>query len=101
MKSSSEIQRRQIFATYIQRMLQRRRPDIYYTPQQTKHWLAWLARQMQQHQLTEFFVERPHLTWLTTGRAYIYGRILALVVGLVFALFAGLVGGQAFGLVGR
>ena len=55
---SIEARRQQVFATYVQRMLGRRGTDTCYTQQQTKRWLAWLARQLAQQSQTEFYLER-------------------------------------------
>ena len=46
--------RQQVFADYIERMLQRRNAGTRYTQQQTIHWLAWLAQQLTKHNQTEF-----------------------------------------------
>jgi len=90
---SPEIQRRQVFATYIQRMLQRRGTETRYASRQTLHWLTWLARQLIQHSLTPFYLERMQLDWLPDTRSRI-------VYPIVVGLFGGLIGGLINGLVG-
>lgn len=67
--------RQQVLAVYVERMLQQhysdrvlkwRRGEDLYTPQQTKHWLSWLAAQMHRHSQSEFFIEGLQPTWLAT-----------------------------------
>jgi transcriptional regulator with XRE-family HTH domain/DNA polymerase III delta prime subunit len=65
---SLETQRRQVFATYVQRMLERRGATMRYTAQQTIHWLAWLSRKMTQHSQTEFYIEHLQPNWLSGVR---------------------------------
>jgi hypothetical protein len=43
--ASLEIKRKQIFASYVQRMLQRRSIETRYSAKQTTHYLSWLALQ--------------------------------------------------------
>src|SRR6266853_5508588 len=86
--------RQQVFETYTQRMLQRRGTKPLYTQQKTKRWLAWLARQLAQHNQTDFYIEHMQPDWLPEGRLYpLYrGTVTRLVDGLTF----GLVGGLAY-----
>jgi transcriptional regulator with XRE-family HTH domain/DNA polymerase III delta prime subunit len=84
---SLEIHRRQVFATYVQRMFQRRGTEIRYTVQQTIHWLTWLARQMTQHSQTEFYLEYMQPDCLSDRRSLRWYR--GLVVGLVVGLIGG------------
>jgi hypothetical protein len=75
-------------------MLEQRGRKWLYAPQQTQKWLIWLAGQMKQHQLTEFYLERLQATWLSTKRLRI---VYALLSGLVFGLVYGLLdGGEAY-----
>jgi hypothetical protein len=85
----AEEQQRQVFEHYVTRMLEQRARKWHYTSQQTRKWLIWLAEQMKQHQLTEFYLERLQPTWLSTKRPRI---VYALLSGLVFGLVGGLVG---------
>ncbi len=57
----------QVFETYIQRMLQRRGFQTRYTPEQTRHWLAWLADQMRKHSQSEHYLEQMQPDWLPIG----------------------------------
>ncbi len=96
---------KQIFADYVELMLQRRGTTTHYTRQQTMHWLKWLAGQMRQHSQTEFYFERIQLDWLPGGRSrWLSYRILArlgtgLLAGLVGGLVTGLAGGMVVGLI--
>jgi hypothetical protein len=88
-----EEQRRLVFEHYVTQMLEQRSSMWHYASQQTLRWLIWLAEQMKQHQLTEFYLERLQPTWLPTKRPRM---VYALISGFAF----GLVGGTLFGLVG-
>jgi len=96
---SPTMQRQLIFEQYIERVLQRRGPVRRYTPQQTKHWLAWLARQLVQQNQTEFYIERMQPDWLPDKVQHQYrNTIIRLIYGLeclvIGALFAWLRGGR-------
>jgi nucleoside phosphorylase/DNA polymerase III delta prime subunit len=82
---SLETRRRQVFATYTQRMLQRRSVSKYYQLSQTVYWLRWLARQMQVHSQTEFHIERMQMGWLPQKKFYEF--FPSVVVGIVLGLF--------------
>ncbi len=95
---SAEEQQQQIFARYVQRMLERQ--GGHFTAQQTWHWLIWLAQQMKQHHLTELYLESLQPSWLSTERSrVIYALLVGLFGGLSFGLLGGLLGGLLFGLV--
>lgn len=108
--SSPGILRRQVFATYVERMLQRRGSHNRYTPQQTKQWLMWLARQLTQHNQTEFYLERMQMDWLSKRWSLWLYRSLAfgLICGLIGLLLGLLIGWsaifrsgiQVYGLIG-
>src|SRR6266851_6357479 len=97
---SLEARRHQIFATYTQRMLQRRGTNKRYTSQQTNHWLTWLARQLVRHRQTEFYLEQMQLDWLPAQRWQ--GLALCGFVGFFYGLFIfltwelGIVGPRTF-----
>jgi hypothetical protein len=85
---SLEVQRRQIFSAYIERMLQRRGTQTSYTQQQTIHWLAWLAKKMLQYNQTQFYLEDLQPTWLANPRVRItYQSVVGLLAGLLIGLF--------------
>lgn len=118
-----EPRRRQVFETYVRRMMERRGTGARYSPQQTIYWLTWLAQQMQQKHLTEFYLERLQPAWLPTKRSRtlyhvlsglsflglacgLFGTLLGALLkglngGLIGALFIGLVGMLVGGLLGK
>ncbi len=65
---SPEEQQRIIFASYIERMIERRRNRISFPLQRIIPWLIWLARQMQQHSQTVFYLEQIQPDWLSGTR---------------------------------
>jgi eukaryotic-like serine/threonine-protein kinase len=85
---SPEEQQRRIFATYIERMIERRRNRISFPLQRIVPWLSWLARQMQQRHQTVFYLEHLQADWLGERRSRLLYR---LTVGLFVGLFAVLV----------
>lgn len=97
LSGSVTTQRRQIFATYVQRMLQRRGIETRYTPQQTIDWLVWLAQRMRQQSQTVFYIERMQPDWLADGWLRRLFRIVAFV--LLGTLLAGLTIGPSYMLV--
>ncbi|HEX3640449.1 MAG TPA: NACHT domain-containing protein, partial [Ktedonobacteraceae bacterium] len=89
--NSPQLRRQQIFATYVERMLHRRGPKSQYTPQQVKHWLSWLAKQMTQHGQTEFYLERMQPDWLSSmneSPPFSFGTLVRVSIGLSFGLIA-------------
>jgi len=89
-------QQQQIFASYILRMLERQLARGQFNPQHTRHWLTWLAQQMQQHQITDFYLERLQPDWLPTIQTQ---RRFLWLSRLLGGLGVGLVGGLSFGLL--
>jgi transcriptional regulator with XRE-family HTH domain/GTPase SAR1 family protein len=79
----------QIFATYTQRMLRRRKAESRYAPEQTISWLSHLAYQMKHQGQTLFFLEQMQPSWLMKPwqRRFYYG----LITGPICGLFVGLV----------
>jgi DNA polymerase III delta prime subunit len=63
-----EVQRHHVFAVYVDRMFQRRSTITQYTRQQTERWLMWLARAMQDHSQTMFYLEWMQPDWVTEQR---------------------------------
>ncbi|MFL5657090.1 MAG: tetratricopeptide repeat protein, partial [Ktedonobacteraceae bacterium] len=86
---STGTRRQQVFAAYVQRVLQRRGIETHYTTQQTLHWLSWLAWQMAQHSQTEFYIEQMQLDWLPTNLSswLNHDTVVVLLVGLTNWLF--------------
>ena len=71
-------------------MFRRRGVDRRYTPQQTIHWLTWLAWQMVRHSQTVFYIERLQPNWLPREQRGAFGPVLNLIGGLVVGLVNGL-----------
>jgi serine/threonine protein kinase/DNA polymerase III delta prime subunit/MFS family permease len=69
---------------YVERMLARGSDKAGYTAQSTKHWLAWLARQMRQRNQKIFYIERLQPDW-SEGRQT-QQRYPRVMVGLIFGL---------------
>ena len=100
-----EERRDHLFGAYVDQMFRRRGVARHYTPQQTIHWLAWLARQMVLRSQTVFYIERLQPDWLPGDhqrRVFRLASGLALWLALELAcgLVGGLVSGLALGLVG-
>ena len=100
--ATAKEQQHYIFASYIERMLERPISGEQFTRHQTRKWLTWLAQEMQQRQLTEFYLERLQPTWLATKQAQTFYTwfitlLIALSAGLVFGFLFGLVAGALFG----
>src|SRR5208337_4439965 len=96
-----------LFGAYVDQMFRRRGIVRRYTPQQTIHWLKWLAWQMVRHSQTVFYIERLQPDWLPREKRWAFvlvgvlvgGLVVGLVGGLVVGLVGGLVGGLVVGLV--
>jgi AAA+ ATPase superfamily predicted ATPase len=95
-KSTLEVRQRQIFATYVEQMLQRG-VEKRYRPQQTIHWLSWLAQQLVRNGQAEFYIERMQSDWLPNMRLR---RIQQLTSSLIPAISAGILGGLIFEYIG-
>jgi DNA polymerase III delta prime subunit len=61
---SLDARRKHLFETYVERMLKRRGGSKHYTPEQTRHWLSWLAGRMAEHGQTVFYLEQMQPDWL-------------------------------------
>ncbi|HEU5379981.1 MAG TPA: hypothetical protein VFV38_31550 [Ktedonobacteraceae bacterium] len=55
---------REIFEQYVTLMINHKGRALHYTPQQIRHWLAWLAHQMRLHNQTVFVIEDLQSDWL-------------------------------------
>jgi serine/threonine protein kinase len=85
---SAEVRREQIFALYTERVLKRRSGRSPYQPQQTIHWLGYLAQQMKQQSQTVFYIEHMQPGWLTKRwqRRWYYGLTTGPIAGAFVAL---------------
>ncbi len=93
--ASPAARRQQVFATYVEGMLERRGASTCYTPQQTISWLTWLAGQSVRHNQTVFYIERMQPDWLPEGR--LRNLYPHLVTGLIFGLIVLVSFGLLFG----
>jgi serine/threonine protein kinase len=87
----SEQRFQQLFKTYVEQMLRRRQSTLAYAPQQLINWLGNLARQMQQHGQTVFYLEniQPGIKNSLWRRFYLWLAVLlpgALIGGLTGTL---------------
>ena len=91
-----------VFDHYVERTLGQRSAGEQFSPQQTRHWLGWLAQQMKDRHFTEFYLGWLQPSWLLSDRSQIQYRLLyMLICGLANGLVYGLIGGLTYGLVGR
>ncbi|WP_338248793.1 NACHT domain-containing protein [Dictyobacter halimunensis] len=87
-----ENKRRQIFATYVQRMLTRRGTSTSHPPAQTIHWLSYLARQMKRQNQSVFYIEHIQPDWLEEPRTQrIYERLAIQLIGSCVGVLISLV----------
>jgi hypothetical protein len=86
-------------------MLKRRVKNLWYaegqepTNEQTLLWLKWLATKLSSNYVSEFFVERLQLSWLSKQSNSIYYLFISLIFGGIFALVGWSVGGTIVALV--
>jgi len=113
MKGSLEQRRQQIFATYVQRMLERRGISSTYAPQQTVYWLTWIAHMLVQYNQVGYSWDLLQLNWFPIRRVFklvymlsgifLIGLLVALLVswpfGLAFGILAGLRSGLFFSFI--
>ncbi len=81
-------QQRHLFATYVERMFKRRGKSEKYTPEQTKHWLAWLAKRLCENNQTVFQIEMMQLQWVFVRHQI---RLYRLIIFIVLFSFMGLI----------
>ena len=87
-----------LLSAYVRQMLARDIENWYYkakpmpTVAQTRHWLSWLAQQLQQESKDEFLIEGLQPTNLKNrAQQKIYRWIVGLIVGLIYGLILGLI----------
>lgn len=118
-KGSKEDQQRQVFDEYVQCMLSQQNLLSPISAEQMKRDLVWLARQMQQHNQTIFYLELLQPDWLSASLPLQTYEVLAIripgiLIGVLISLLVtkvlfsfhipegiwhGLVGGLVGGLV--
>jgi serine/threonine protein kinase len=85
-----EAQRNHLFDTYIQRMFNHRSGVKPYSDAETRHYLIWLAKQMQIHVLSVFHIEQLQPGWLTTKQQTTYEREMPFMLGALWAIWWGI-----------
>jgi transcriptional regulator with XRE-family HTH domain len=84
--------RRRVLADYVETMLSRPRaatPAPSYPPQETVHWLAWLARSMREHSESVFHLDWIQPSWLPDAAQR---RLVTLAPAILMVLLGALVG---------
>ena len=91
---SIEEQRQQVLAIYAQQTLTRSKKRLGYAPEQSAHWLGWIARQLLRQQQVEFSLEQLQADALPARPGI--QRAWRLINGLLFGLIFGLVNAPLF-----
>ncbi|MGH2478756.1 MAG: NACHT domain-containing protein, partial [Ktedonobacteraceae bacterium] len=85
---------RQVWTDYVARMIEQKGDARHYPLQQTCSWLSWLARNLQKHYQTVFYLERVQLDWLPDNlrqRAFwLTMRLPIILLGIVSSCVIGL-----------
>jgi DNA polymerase III delta prime subunit len=99
----------ELCAAYLNNQLQQRSTisapgRLRYTPEQTRRYLQWLARQLKAEKTTEFRIEHLQPTWLAKKYQLwlyrlTYGLTYGLTLGLTLGIFFGLTSGIIYGLI--
>lgn len=102
--------RQQIFMHYVERMLSHPSAQTKYKPHQTVQWLTLLAKQLINHNQTQFYLERMQPDWLPQRWSQWLYHMLAikpmdLLIGilvsiLIGTLHSGPLGIIAYGVIG-
>src|SRR5437763_1632979 len=81
------MKQKHVFASYVQRMLTHRNTSMRYTPQQTIHWLSYLAGQMKRQSQTVFYLAQMQPNWLSGTRMFrAYDRSAARLPGVLIGI---------------
>jgi hypothetical protein len=78
--------RKHLFDVYVQRMLERRGNEQLYTDQQTRHYLSWLARYLENSGQTIFLIEQMQPASLDENQRRRYFRHFSLASTTIQAL---------------
>ncbi len=85
-----------LFDTYIDRMFSRKYSGKQPIADKSRHWLGWLAVQLEEQNKTEFLIESMQPYWLKTKKKMI---IFWLIFWLIFSLIFGLISWLFFWLI--
>jgi eukaryotic-like serine/threonine-protein kinase len=96
--NSAETRQRQVFTTYVERMLSRRSITRRVSREHLLQWLSFVAARMRQQQQTVLYLEHIQPNWLVSQpQRLLYrlsvGLFAGLSLGLIVGLIAGLLGG--------
>lgn len=101
---SLEEQRKYLLNAFVRRQMMREIDRPWYPksqeprPEQVRHWLVGLAKQMQQEGYTEFSPTQLSPSWLKTpqqqqryqtGKSLVTGLLFGLIVGVIFGFLSG------------
>jgi len=97
--NTDEARRLHLFDRYIARMFSRKVGEHPYNDLETKQWLSWLARKMQQHNQEVFMIEGLQPDWLSKPFwQWIYILVSRLLGSLIFFLPTLMVGAWTVGI---
>ncbi|MBK8784605.1 MAG: hypothetical protein IPO22_23040 [Anaerolineales bacterium] len=87
-----DAQRKYLFDTYIEQMFERvtRTKSESHSPEQTKHWLAWLGQKIIDHNTVPYLFENMQPRWLRIKEQWTYRWVFGLMYGLYSGLILGL-----------
>jgi NACHT domain len=100
--------RQRLFATYIDRMFQRRGTTQQYSREDSQRWLIWLAQRMTVASQTVFLIEGLQPSWLPTrdqricyrlGTGILCGSSLWIIFTMFFGLSIGLSSGISYAVI--
>ncbi len=93
---------RQMWIDYVAHMTEQKGGAGHYSLQQTDLWLSWLARNLQKHYQTVFYLERVELDWLPDSlrpRAFwLTMRLPIILLGMLSSCIIGLFSQTVFDL---
>lgn len=80
--------KRQVWANYIEQMVTYKGNQICYSPQQTRSWLGWLAKQMRTHNQTIFYPKHLQPDCLPANELRIYTWLAVRLPGILIGILA-------------
>ena len=89
-QGSAEVQQQQVFASYVERMVERKGNVERYPLQSTQAWLGWLARQMREHNQSVFYLEYLQPDWLAPGLLRTYAWLAVRLPGILIGVLTSL-----------
>jgi len=83
-----EDRQRQLFDTYIERMLARPSKEKTYSTDKTLVWLKWLAQRLTEENETVFQIERLQPDWTSSGQGFVYSFLSIFpIITIVIIIF--------------